>query len=152
MRLSGSGLAWRISRTRRCARPRSAPIILEVEQALRDGRDEVVFDGQPVSVRLHVMVHEIVANQLVDDDPAEVLQTARRLLVAGYDRHEVLHMLASVVADQILTVVAGGEGYECELHLASLAALPGSWERRGEQRALRRADLRGRHTARGHRR
>jgi beta-lactamase class A len=118
----------------------------EVEQALRDGRDDVVFDGQPVSVRLHVMVHEIVANQLVDDDPAEVFQTARRLLVAGYDRHEVLHMLASVVADQILTVVAGGEGYDCELHLASLATLPGSWERRGEQRALRRADARGRHT------
>ena len=46
-------------------------------------------------------MHEIVANQLWADDPPEVWQTATRLLAAGYERHEVLHMLASVVSDDV---------------------------------------------------
>jgi hypothetical protein len=81
-------------------------------------------DGQPISIRLHFALHEIVANQLADDDPAEVFQTARRLLDAGYNRHEVLHMLAAPMAEQIFATVATGEGYERERHIEALQALP----------------------------
>ncbi len=41
----------------------------ELEQALREGRDEVEAVGLPVNVRLHLSVHEVLASQLADDDP-----------------------------------------------------------------------------------
>jgi hypothetical protein len=50
---------------------------------------------------LHIAMHEIVANQLWANDPPEMWETAARLLAAGYERHEVLHMLASVVSDEL---------------------------------------------------
>lgn len=124
----------------------------ELDRALREGLDEAIVDGEPVSVRLHLTVHEVLASQLSDDDPPEVYLTARRLLEAGYERHEVLHMLSAPIAEQILQTVQGGEGYDRERHLAALRALPGSWERRRGQRSRKRAGPRGRHAARGRRR
>jgi hypothetical protein len=120
----------------------------ELDRALRDGRDELIVDGEPVSIRLHLTMHQVLANQLADDDPPEVYPTARRLLAAGYERHEVLHMLAAPIVEQIHATLAGGEGYDRDRHLAALAALPGSWERRRTQGTLKREDPRGRHTAR----
>ena len=43
----------------------------ELHRALRRRDDEVVVDGRPISPRLHIAMHEIVANQLWDDDPPE---------------------------------------------------------------------------------
>ena len=44
------------------------------------------------------MIHEIVATQIMDDDPPEVFETASRLIALGRDPHEVLHMLGSTLA------------------------------------------------------
>ena len=68
-------------------------------QALQDGRDEIVLDGQVVNPDLHIAPHEIVAERLWVDDPSDTWPTAQRLSELGYDRHEVLHMLMSVVSD-----------------------------------------------------
>ena len=78
--------------------------------------------------------------------------TARRLLAAGYERHEVLHLLAAPIAEQIHATLQAGAGYDRDRHLAALAAVPGSWERRSTQRTLKRNDPRGQHTARSRRR
>jgi hypothetical protein len=58
------------------------------------------FDGEidGVNPRLHIAIHEVVANQLWEDDPAEAWGAAKRLHDAGVDRHDVLHQLGSVVA------------------------------------------------------
>jgi hypothetical protein len=120
----------------------------DLQTALREGLDEVVIDGQPMSIRLHFAMHEILANQLADDDPPEVYETAARLRVAGYGRHEVLHMLAAPLAEQIFATVTNGEGYDRQRHIAALDDLPRSWERRRGQRALAREDPSGRHAAR----
>ncbi len=69
-----------------------------LDRALRDGRDEITVNGEPVSVRLHLQMHQVLATQLADDDPPEVFVTAQRLLAAGYERHEVLHMLTAPIA------------------------------------------------------
>lgn len=50
---------------------------------------------------LHIAVHEVIANQLWDDDPPEVWQAARRLLAAGHERHDVLHALAGAASQEI---------------------------------------------------
>ena len=124
----------------------------ELDRALRAGEDELIVDGEAVSIRLHLTMHQVLANQLADDDPPEVYLTAQRLLAAGYERHEVLHMLAAPIVTQIHATLQGGEGYDRDVHLAALAALPESWERRRTHRTLERTDPSGRHTARRRRR
>jgi hypothetical protein len=36
----------------------------ELEHALRNGQDEVIVDGMPVSIRLELIMHEMVATEL----------------------------------------------------------------------------------------
>lgn len=94
----------------------------EFEQALRDGRDEVEISGEPVNIRLHIMIHGVVARQLLTDDPPEAWRAARRLLSGGVDQHDMLHALGETMIEPIFDAI---EGYEpdAETHLASLDAL-----------------------------
>ena len=124
----------------------------ELDRALREGRDELIVDGEPMSVRLHLTMHQVLANQLADDEPPELYVTAKRLLASGYERHEVLHMLAAPIAEQIHATLRAGEEYNLDRHVAALAAPPGSWERQRTQRTLKREDPGGRQTARRRRR
>jgi hypothetical protein len=72
----------------------------ELQQVIDRDVDEVGIGGKPVSPRLRLSMHKIVANQLWDDEPPQTRQTARRLLALGYQRHDVPHMLGSVVAGE----------------------------------------------------
>ncbi len=83
---------------RRLLIPGGAP---ELPQAIDRDVDEVGIGGKPVSPRLHLSMHKIVAKQLWDDEPPQTRQTARRLLALGYERHDVPHMLGSVVAGEV---------------------------------------------------
>jgi hypothetical protein len=60
-----------------------------------------------VSPRLHITVHEIVANQLWDDDPPEVWQAAKRLTATGMDRHDVLHAIGEVLVEHLHGALTG---------------------------------------------
>ncbi len=122
----------------------------ELHHALRSDADEVHIAGNAVNPRLHVAMHEIVANQLWADDPPEVWATAQRLTDNGYDRHEVLHMLASVSSDALYNALKDRKPADIDRMRVALADLPGSWERdraelshenrpnRAERRAARR--------------
>lgn len=107
----------------------------ELDDAISQGRDEIDIGGEPMNPRLHLTIHEIVAAQIIDDDPPEALATAARLLELGRDHHEVLHMLGSVVTQQIWTVTHEHLPYRREEHVAALAALPGSWDAQIRPRA-----------------
>jgi len=99
----------------------------ELHQALRRGDDEILLHGQPMSPRLHIAMHEIVANQLWDDDPPETWTNAQRLLALGYDRHEVLHMLSSVVARELWQVMSAGGPNDTDRYVSALRELPESY-------------------------
>jgi hypothetical protein len=101
----------------------------EFEEALKEGRREIDGGDGPMNPRLHLTMHEIVATQLWDDSPPEVWDTAVRLLDAGYERHEILHMLGRVVSDHVWEALHDERPYDHERHVAALHALPGSWER-----------------------
>jgi hypothetical protein len=101
----------------------------EFDEALREARGEIDLGGGPINPRLHLAMHEIVATQLWDDSPPEVWETAVRLLDAGYERHEILHMLGRPASDQIWAALHDERAYDRDRHLAALRALPGSWER-----------------------
>jgi Domain of unknown function (DUF1841) len=99
----------------------------ELHRALRRGDDEIVLHGTTMSPRMHIALHEIVANQLWVDDPPETWQTAQRLSALGYERDEVVHMLCSVVARELWHVVGADSPSDPERFAAKLDELPESW-------------------------
>jgi hypothetical protein len=118
----------------------------ELHNALEADRTEIHVDGAAMSPRLHITMHEVVANQIWDDDPPETWQTAQRLLEAGYDRHEVLHMLASVISGDVYGMLKEGRPHDPDKTRAALDALPESWEQQRAaipaERHLNRAERR----------
>ena len=68
----------------------------ELRSAIESGRDKIHHHGRVVNPQLHLAMHEIVASQLLANEPPQMWHTAQRLINAGYERHEVLHMLAYV--------------------------------------------------------
>lgn len=90
--------------------------------------DEIDVAGHPMNPRLHVSLHQGVADQIVHDEPPEVWQTALRLEALGYDRHDVLHMLAVVLGEQIRLILIENQPHDRQRYLAALAELPDSWE------------------------
>ena len=102
----------------------------DLDDAIDNGHDELVVDGTPMNPRLHLAIHEVVAAQIIDNDPPEVLATAQRLLALGRDTHEVLHMLGSAVTEQIWTATHEQRSYDRGEHMRALTALPGSWDSR----------------------
>lgn len=67
----------------------------ELHQALADPDFDTEAAG--FSPRLHLTMHEVIANQLWDNDPPEVWQAARRLRDQGMERHDILHALLEVM-------------------------------------------------------
>lgn len=111
----------------------------EFERALEEGLDEVDLGHGPINPRLHLTMHEIVATQLWDEGLPEVWETAKRLLEAGYERHEILHMLMRPVSNQVWAAWHDGKAYDEDRHIAELEELPGSRE---SERAALSADRR----------
>ena len=120
----------------------------DIDDALRAGRDMVEMEGMPVNARLHLTMYEVVGGQLWDNEPPETWETAQRLSERGYDRHEILHMLASTMTHQIWTALHEGEEPDPSRHVAALRALPGSWERERAARAAERRHAEAHRSAR----
>jgi hypothetical protein len=111
------------------ADPDDRALLIRAAHPELDTERETVIDGNELSPRLHLTVHEIVASQLADDDPPEVWATAQRLRRLGYGRHEILHMLGAAMAPQLWAVMHDQRDYDLEQHRSALAALPDAWER-----------------------
>ena len=119
----------------------------ELAQALDSDQEEGKLEEGEMNPRMHIAVHEIVANRLWADNPPEMWQIAQRLTRAGCERHEVLHMLANVVSSELYDALTGNNSYDIQDTRSALAALPGSWEAlrtAPPNRAARRAQARAR--------
>lgn len=68
------------------------------------------IDG--MNPRFHVTMHEVIANQLWDNEPPETWQAAERLRERGMERHDILHALARVMAEHIRPTLAQGEPFD----------------------------------------
>lgn len=84
--------------------------------------------GEGVDPALHLTLHEVVATQLWNGDPPETWETAQRLADLGYERHEVLHMLMSVVSRVIHRDLTADRPYDPDAFRVALRELPDSWE------------------------
>jgi uncharacterized protein DUF1841 len=98
----------------------------EFADALHSGGD-VIVEGEPVNPRLHVAMHQVVANQLLADDPPETWETVQRLAGLGYDWHNIMHMIAALVAEDVHRAVAEHQHYDPADYARRLGELPGDW-------------------------
>jgi hypothetical protein len=69
-------------------------------------------------------VLEVVANQIADDNPPEVWQTALRLLTGGLDRRQVLQQLVLALSKQFRAILAEQADFDLDAYRATLARLP----------------------------
>jgi hypothetical protein len=93
------------------------------------------FDGEfdDVNPRLHIAIHEVVANQLWEDDPAEAWRAAKRLRDAGVGRHDILHQLGRVVTGQLYGALTDRQAVDLAAYKQALDALrPPSARRRAK--------------------
>jgi len=91
------------------------------------GDGDVIIDGEPVNPRLHVAMHQVVANQLLADDPPETWQTVQRLAALGYDWHNIMHMIASLVTEDVYGVLKEHRTPSPAAYARRLSELPSDW-------------------------
>jgi len=99
----------------------------ELEEALEQDEEITTDSGEPMSPRLHVTLHLIVANQLLADDPPEAWQTVQRLAGLGYDWHNVMHLISGPVGEAVYRTMAEKLPFDREDYVRQLAELPGDW-------------------------
>jgi hypothetical protein len=105
---------------------------LEMEEALERGEEMVGADGEPMSPRLHVTLHQVIANQLLADEPPETWQTVQRLAGLGYDWHNVMHLIMGPVTEAVYETLAEKRPFDRADYVRRLAELPGDWPPPGE--------------------
>jgi pRiA4b ORF-3-like protein/uncharacterized protein DUF1841 len=93
----------------------------EYHQVLADPAWEGEIDG--VNPRLHLTMHEVIANQLWADDPPEAWHAARRLRDRGMDRHDVLHELLGVMVEHMHPVLARSAPFDSDAYRRALSGL-----------------------------
>jgi hypothetical protein len=84
-------------------------------------------DGEPINPSLHVLMHGIVANQLLADDPPETWQTVQHLAGLGYDWHNVMHLIMGPVSAAVYHTLADKQPFDRADYVRRLAELPGDW-------------------------
>lgn len=99
----------------------------QIWKALEQGESEIELRGEPVDCNLHLAMHQIVANRILADTPPEFWETAQRLTRQGFRRHDVLHMLGSVVSEEVYTALKDNAVLSDQQVRKSLWQLPGDW-------------------------
>jgi hypothetical protein len=90
----------------------------ELHEALADPD----FDSKAVgfSPRFHLTMHEVIANQLWDNDPPEVWQAAQRLRDQGVDRHDILHRLLELMVTHMHPVMVDKKPFDTDAYRRDL--------------------------------
>ena len=100
---------------------------LEMEEALDRHEEMTGPGGEPMNPRLHVTLHQVIANQLLADDPPETWQTVQRLAGLGYDWHSVMHLVMGPVTEAVYETMAAKRPFDRADYVQRLAELPGDW-------------------------
>jgi uncharacterized protein DUF1841 len=96
------------------------------EDALRND-EEMTAGDEPFSPRLHVAMHQVVASQLLADQPPETCQTVQRLAGMGYDWHNIMHMIAALVSHDVYHAMKEHRQFDPGKYARRLNELPGDW-------------------------
>ena len=77
--------------------------------------------------RLHLMMHQIVARQILDDNPPQTWQAVQRLAGLGYRWHDIMHMIAGLVSDDVHRALTGQAHPDSADYARRLDELPAGW-------------------------
>jgi len=89
--------------------------------------EDVIVGGATANPRLHVALHQVVANQLLADDPPQTWQTVRRLAGLGYDWHNIMHMIATLVTEDVYGALKEHRHPDPAAYARRLEELPADW-------------------------
>ena len=74
-------------------------------------------------LRLHLSVHVVVETQLSGGKPPEVGATLQRLMEQGLERHQAIHAVGQVAAEEVVACLSRGERYDEDRYVSRLRAL-----------------------------
>lgn len=77
-------------------------------------------EGAGFSPRFHLTMHEVIANQLWDNDPPEVWEAARRLRDQGVGRHDILHRLLELMVKHMHPVMVDKKPFDTDAYRRDL--------------------------------
>ncbi|WP_283139795.1 DUF1841 family protein [Rhizohabitans arisaemae] len=108
------------------AEGRDRRLLIEMEHPLQRDvlHDPQVQEIGGVNPRLHIVAHATVADQLWNDDPPVVWQTAKRLMSQGYDRRQALAMIADALVEDLRHTIADDRPPTSDGYIERLNALP----------------------------
>jgi hypothetical protein len=72
----------------------------------------------------HLLLFEIIENQLADGHPKKVKETLLRLCMTGHSRDEALELIACALAPELYAVVDLREEFNLARYEAQLDSLP----------------------------
>jgi hypothetical protein len=75
------------------------------------------------SPQLHAAMHVVAETQVAANEPPEARSALERLVREGLDRHEAIHAVASVSADELFQVMSENRPYDAERLARGLNAL-----------------------------
>ena len=72
---------------------------------------------------LHKIIHEVIENQIREGKPKETKETLNRLMNLGYNRHEAIHKIGTIVIDDIYDTLKNEQEFNEEQFAKKLLAL-----------------------------
>lgn len=110
----------------------------EMAAAIAAGRESVVIDGEVVNPRLHLLMHHVVSERLLFDDPPEDWLTFCALVERGVDPHEAQHAIGQRFVDELIAEFGPPPVPVRPVSRPRSGATPHTRSRRKAQRAARR--------------
>jgi alkylhydroperoxidase/carboxymuconolactone decarboxylase family protein YurZ len=71
--------------------------------AVLDPHEEVLRDG--ANPFAHIAIHQVIANQIANRNPPQTAETLEALMQAGYTRHEAIHAIGAILAQEIFEIL-----------------------------------------------
>jgi len=94
---------------------------------LPGGSPDLGSPDQAGNPRLHVTMHQIVARQILDDNPPQTWQAVQRLARLGYSWHDIMHMIAGLVAEDVHGALTAHRHPDPADYARRLDELPADW-------------------------
>jgi hypothetical protein len=81
------------------------------------------METKGVNPVLHEQFHQIVEQQIRENNPRETKETLDRLIILGYSRHEAIHKIGAVVVEELFDVLKSREKFDRERFIDRLSRL-----------------------------
>ena len=94
------------------------------EELQRDGTNPV----------MHVLIHQIIENQIAGQSPPETVETLEQLQQQGLSRHEAVHKIGEVLASDMAEMMQTHQTFDNQRYVQSLRQLVRPRRRRRRRR------------------